>query len=353
MRAWPLVLVLALAATGCRTRMCRDQTVLVSVRLEGGSDQADLFEVEVTSVGGSRVIATVAHTPGVAAGQLEIDFPRGYPVGQPLSVKIAAGRNEVTLGIGSASVAALPAGCVTLTVEVRPAAEDLGADLHDASAVDGPCTPGAFAGFDGDGGVLDCTGCGCSVDELNGPEVSLSRWSQTRIGAWSDTFPATGGWLLTNAAPFSTDTVQLDGNAHFYLDGDFDLLLDYEVLSWPAGGAIGLGTEGVLTDGGRPSPYLQMLVLNNGDGGVAAYSLTETSIGQTPAPLAGTLQLTRAGKLGCARLIGGPPSCYTAGSVIPLFARLSASCNTGCDGALFRVRFANLRLKFGRLVSTR
>jgi hypothetical protein len=113
------LLLLGVAVGACAAPVCKDNTVLVTVSLAGGTARADTFDVTVT-VNASATLHALAlpHTPGAATGTLELDFPHGYPAQQTLRVTIEALSGRVSIGSGSGS-AYLSGNCATLPITVQ------------------------------------------------------------------------------------------------------------------------------------------------------------------------------------------------------------------------------------------
>ena len=119
------LLVLALVAAGCHaTARCRAGTVFVDLAGAAGADQ---LHVAVT-VGGR-----VLNGDQVYAGQagIEIDFPDGYPTGQPIDVTVTARQGGADLASGSIS-STLDGSCARLSISlvslVGPGADLAGQD---------------------------------------------------------------------------------------------------------------------------------------------------------------------------------------------------------------------------------
>lgn len=129
-----LLLFSAVLSPACTTtRTCKDQTVLVTVTLTGGAEQADQLDVTVEITGGATVRANgLQHLRGAATGTLQIEFPRGYPAQQQIRVVLAALIGGDIVGVGENSLT-LPSSCATLDVAIN-AVGDLG--LSDLSTAD-------------------------------------------------------------------------------------------------------------------------------------------------------------------------------------------------------------------------
>jgi hypothetical protein len=125
-----LILVAAVAVIGCGTERCKDDTLLLSLTLEGASARAVALGIEV-DVGGRAMNATVV--PRGASGSVEIDFPAGYPAGASGRVRVTALGAGGVIGSGDAAVQ-FAARCETLAIDVAATTPD--ADLAIARAAD-------------------------------------------------------------------------------------------------------------------------------------------------------------------------------------------------------------------------
>ena len=105
----------------------------------------------------------------------------------------------------------------------------LGADLP-VSLPDLSVCPIPFQGFPGDSPSerrLDCTLCGCEIDSLS-KAAEEGLWAKTSTGATlTDSTP--GIYILTDgvSGPAFATLSSLNVAGPFYLDGDFDLRVDY------------------------------------------------------------------------------------------------------------------------------
>jgi hypothetical protein len=186
------VLALAtLVAVSCSPVVdrCQSGTLLVSVTLAGSAAGADQLVVDIALDGGAAHESTLAHTPGVAAGNVVVQFPSGYPRGHHVDVTVTASSGGVVLGSADA-IATLADACAVAPLTVADnggggddlsVAGDLGGggdlagppDLtppHDLAT--GPdlwtgCTPtgaeNCFNGIDDDcNGHIDCDDPNCA-----------------------------------------------------------------------------------------------------------------------------------------------------------------------------------------------
>ncbi len=119
---------------------CRAGTLLVAVSLDDAAAAADSFTVDVALDGGTPQAATLIHVPGQAVGNVEVQFPHGYPTGSVVTITLTALAAGVEVGMGS-TTATLTSGCQSTTLAVSaanvgdggvgdlPAPVDAGADL--------------------------------------------------------------------------------------------------------------------------------------------------------------------------------------------------------------------------------
>jgi hypothetical protein len=138
-----LLVCLALVS-GCRTKECKDDTVLVDVTLPSAAGDADQLDVVVT-VDGQTLRDRVLHTPGSPSGALQIEFPNGYPTGKSITVQVTAVRGGQAIASGDERIT-LSAACGKLAIVVDDVVvSDLaGSDLADmavASDLSGDMTP--------------------------------------------------------------------------------------------------------------------------------------------------------------------------------------------------------------------
>jgi len=117
-------LIAALAVSACKPEVsrCKSGTLLVAVTLDGSAAGADSFAVTISLDGGSGVTSTLAHTPGVASGNVEVQFPSGYPTGSSVSVDVVAYAGGGVVGHG-ATTATLVQGCQATTLAIAATTE--------------------------------------------------------------------------------------------------------------------------------------------------------------------------------------------------------------------------------------
>jgi hypothetical protein len=195
------VAVLATALQGSCSPVadrCRAGTLLVAVTLQGGAVAADSLSVELSIDGGPTREAPLSHVPGKPAGNVEVQFPHGYPTGGVVAVVVDAYAGGALVGRGNAS-ATLVAGCQATTLTVTPASDEADMamtvdadDVHDLasgpdlSRVDaGPPPPDmvcpgggvelCFNGLDDDcDGHIDCDDPDCAPVATCVPPVTGS-----------------------------------------------------------------------------------------------------------------------------------------------------------------------------------
>src|SRR5439155_5732945 len=121
-------------ATGCGPLVdrCQAGTLLVAVSLDPGAAAADELVVDISLDGGTAQEASLAHAPGSAAGNVVVQFPRGYPSGSVVNVTVTARSGGAVVGVGRAA-ATLEGSCQATTLAVATASDDAGGadDLAD------------------------------------------------------------------------------------------------------------------------------------------------------------------------------------------------------------------------------
>jgi hypothetical protein len=105
------LMLLLLVGCGAGVRRCKDHTLLVHLTLSGAAVDADQLTVTVTVNGAPYVNPPEAHKPGVASGNLEIDFQAGYPEGSSVIVDVRASVNGVSVGEAASAPITLSPGC--------------------------------------------------------------------------------------------------------------------------------------------------------------------------------------------------------------------------------------------------
>ena len=224
-----------------------------------------------------------------------------------------------------------------------------GATPPDAPVAAADCGMPLFPGFDDpDAGPFDCTACGCMLDDFSEPTLSTVRWKQTDTGGWQ-TEVAGGAVLLATPTANSGGYDSIFSNERFFMAGDFDVLLDWDVSAWTPGWSLLLYAFGPLVDANTREPTLMAGVYD--DGAVKMVLALETDRFDVPVSvMRGTLELRRAGGQLCAELRGVYSLCRTVDAGAPVFLDYLAVCSqTPCSA--FAAHFTQPRLSTGRLVA--
>ncbi len=203
--------------------------------------------------------------------------------------------------------------------------------------------------------------CGCTIDSMEGGAVN-PIWNATHTSK-SSFSPVAGvglGFMLAYDGTNKPESASLDSagpSAQFFLDGDFDMLISYDLGTTPPGEAhVVLGLRDAAATGG--SVYnVERVQLADGTNQYAS-----TLAGSQLLPLAttathGVLRITRQGaryrSYGDAQAIGtvvGPSS----GRVAVTVSGVLAGCSLGDAGnpsCAFQPRVFLLRLANGTLVN--
>ena len=123
MRALALATLTMMSCTNVRE--CKSGTLLIHVTLDGDSAQADQLAVTVNIDGTPYVNPAQPHTPGASRGDLEVDFPSGYPHGSQAVVEVVALLGNAELGRQSTLSIPLAAGCTSTSLAVSSTSGDL------------------------------------------------------------------------------------------------------------------------------------------------------------------------------------------------------------------------------------
>lgn len=219
------------------------------------------------------------------------------------------------------------------------------------------CQAASFNGFPGVSGVerrLDCA-CGCLIDPLTGGQ---GLWAKTEVSGTVSATPAGASFVVDGSAGPAFATLGSEQAAgSFFLDGDFDLRVDYHVDALPPGGRTAMRVQ--LADG----TFWELARSKDASGedrhaaqlaGVAASSVTAQS--------AGTLRLLRAAFTLVAEVDGVEIARTTAASASRLAIYLSSGV-VGCaladagvpDGGTcgLAASLRDVRLASGALVDRR
>jgi len=276
-----------------------------------------------------------------------------------LIVTMRLGKICLALCLGSALL--LTACDEASTADLGGPVDLLGPDLPVVLPDGSTCPAPTFMGF---GGVsdterrLDCTGCGCSIDPLTTAAES-GLWARTLVsssladGAEGLSISANGG-----QGPAFASLSSLNPVGAFYLDGDFDLLVDYELGQLVHGGKVSLRIDvasGLFWEIARGRPVEAFEAYFGSLGGVLA---TLPSLATS-----GTLRLVRTGFQIAAFADGveigktlsgatGRAAIYLAGGVTGCDTSDAGSPDGGSECTL-QARLRNLRLATGVLVDRR
>jgi hypothetical protein len=229
---------------------------------------------------------------------------------------------------------------------------------------DASCLPREFLGFAGDNSVFhqqDCS-CGCMIDRFENNTVN-TIWGRSVTSASVVFTPmqnvGLGISLTTNGATLENGGLASEGpTAQFYLDGDFDVSVDYDLGATPPPGEshLVLGTRTPGTTGGTLHYEVERYHHDDGSdsyetnlGGVAK------SGGSTTATH-GTLRLTRVGFVLTSYADGQQISTLIAQNGDRLLLTLAATlstCGGGSGPCSYTPRWHLLNLASGHLVNQR
>ena len=235
-----------------------------------------------------------------------------------------------------------------------------GADF--AGAGDLPCTNRMFNGFNGvqTSLVVFACPCGCTVDAMEST-VTNPMWGATKTAG--STFAPIAGVALGEDLHYSGTVAQLGlysvgPTAQFFLDGDFDMLVDYDLVSTPPGQSHLLMS---VRDPGAVQSIqtfdIEREQLSDGSGYYA------TMLGGVPSNMIasaathGTLRLTRSGFTYTSYADGATISTLIAQKAPRVAVSVTGTLNdcSNADGGMsacaYQPRFHNLRLASGTLVN--
>jgi hypothetical protein len=229
-----------------------------------------------------------------------------------------------------------------------------------------PCVPPVFLGFRDGGSVspLDCNQCGCLIDALNDTNSIAEKFGHGAISSFSESVSDAGLTLTgTNAyeVPGAGNGNQGDYDYYnspgrFYLDGDFDLELDYHIITWPSGAHLQLYALGPPADMAlsyySPEGIIQIYD-NQGADRLWLYVDARTLDVDTTA-LTGTMRIRRTGNVLCASVLGHEQNCHTGTSPARPFVQIElVTQDSGCGSNCFvnvQARLSRMRLLRGSLV---
>jgi hypothetical protein len=227
---------------------------------------------------------------------------------------------------------------------------DLPISLPDLSA----CQLASFTGFPGDSPTerrLDCA-CGCLIDSLDGAATS-GLWARSSAGA-TLTDSAEGVAIVTDgvSGPAFASLASLNVAGPFYLDGDFDLRVDYLISLFNPATHVSLrvtAQDGTFYEIARTRSSL----------GADAYTteLGGASVSATASVSTGTLRLARSGTT----IVGYGDATMVAQTLVAQAGRVSIALAAGIDGCFagdggsctLVSSFADVRLTTGALVDRR
>src|SRR5262245_24147078 len=115
---WIPIMALALASCGGGTKPCNPGTIMLTVRLDAMTAEADAIDV-ATTIDGKTTDGTASHRSGVLEGTIEVSFDM-YAAGGRVDFTLTARKGSPSrlLGTGTGSIVAVPQGCATLTIDV-------------------------------------------------------------------------------------------------------------------------------------------------------------------------------------------------------------------------------------------
>jgi len=169
----------------------------------------------------------------------------------------------------------------------------LGADLPVVLPDLLSCPQPIFTGFPGDSTSerrVDCSLCGCTVDTLS-KAAEQGLWTKSTLSATlSDSAP--GIYIVADGSvgPAFASLTSLNPGGSFYLDGDFDLRMEYSTPVFPSASRIALRVD-------VPSSEFFEVSRGRTVDGAAVYSATLAGIPAEKAASVniGTLQIVRHG----------------------------------------------------------
>jgi hypothetical protein len=238
---------------------------------------------------------------------------------------------------------------------------------NDLANADLTCTAGTFPGFPGIASTtrtFDCS-CGCTIDSFLDPNMVSGIWSGTQSSASFFVPTASGLEMIVDdsqTAPAIAGLSSILASDQWYLDGDFDLLADYEIV----GGMVADG-HAILQVNNLKSSTLGVYTVERDQTPAGADQYTGTLAGITPVSVAttathGTLELKRSGFMVTAIADGSAVTQFTGGVLDRMAVVLTTALDGPCaldggapvDGSVpgcrLTVRWKNLRLASGVLV---
>jgi hypothetical protein len=220
--------------------------------------------------------------------------------------------------------------------------------------LDATCKLQTFMSFEGYSPtlrLLDCT-CGCIVDKLDNATVN-AWWGEVMIGT-SSFNPMVTGLELDVTSTGLTALAALNSQSAagpFYLDGDFDVLVDYSLpVALPADGHVLLTVQ-------DPGAQVSYAVERNRDAaGNDQYTGTLAGlppISMSTSAMTGTLELKRTGSTVAAIADGATVTKYISagtGRFVLILTSAIGSCSGSCS---LRAVLRNVHMTGGALVDRR
>ena len=236
-----------------------------------------------------------------------------------------------------------------------------GADLS-GEARDMTCVPHAFLGFAGDNSVFheqDCS-CGCVLDAFEN-NLTNDLWGRS-VSSGAVFTPMQGVGLaiaLTTSGMLESGGLASEGpTAQFYLDGDFDLTVEYDFGATPPPGESHL-VLGTRTPGFTSGTFQYDVERYHHDDGSDSYETNLGGIaksGGSTSATHGTLRLTRSAFVVTSYADGQQVSTLIAQNGDRLMVTLAATLSTCTGGATpcsYTPRWHLLKLVSGHLVNQR
>lgn len=229
------------------------------------------------------------------------------------------------------------------------------------TAVDASCMMHAFPGFAGGNSefrVFDCNCGGCVIDSFENNVLNSNWGSPVLNGAAFVPMQYVGlGVMLTSSAGQNSigGLISEGPTAQFYLDGDFDMQVDYDLGATPPGeSSLVFGAQIPKAVGGTP---LYRVSRDHHDNGTDAYHSNLGGIdhdGGATTAINGRLRLARVGYTVTAYADGQQVQTLIAPNANRLVVTLAASlssCSGGASQCSWTPRWHMLRMNSGRLVN--
>jgi len=223
-----------------------------------------------------------------------------------------------------------------------------------------PCVAGNFLGFvdGGSSDPFDCSSCGCTLDSLTNATATANKFTHL-IQGMAETIDTS--LLISSANPNNGDYDLFQSQNHFYLEGDFEILLDYQFPGSTDGSSLILYLLGPVADGGTPFAPWAYTQLYSSSGQHVRLFTQDRYLDIAENLTSGSLRVRRNGAQLCASVAGHEEECHANTFQenrvwIQIFAQVAnTNCNSICTGAgccSYQARISNLRLKKGVVRST-